>query len=142
MSVFTIMGAGIVSAVVAGQAAYSGDEPTIPLNETIEVLLGASVYLTGISVIGIAFGFMLRSTAGAIGALVGGVFIGPNLLNLLPSSITDVFLKYLPSSAGDAMISQVNNPDLLSRGAAYGVFFAWVVGLLVAALVLVQRRDA
>ena len=40
------------------------------------------------------------------------------------------------------MMTQVSNPDLLSRGAAYAVFTAWVVGLLGLAGWLVKRRDA
>ncbi len=129
-------------AIVAGQAVYAGSEPTVPLSETLDVIAGTSVYLVGIGMIGIAFGFLLRSTAAGIGTLVGGVFIGPNLLNLLPDSITDVFMKYLPSEAGAAMMTQVSDPDLLSTGPAYAVFAAWAVGLLVLAGVMVRRRDA
>ncbi len=141
-SVFTVSGVAAAAAIAAGQAVYAGSEPTVPLAEVADVILGTSIYLTGIALIGIAFGFILRSTAGAIGTLVGGVFIGPNLLNLLPASITDYFMKYLPSEAGAAIMSQVDSPDLLSQGAAYGVFAAWVLGLLVVAAVLVSRRDA
>lgn len=70
------------------------------------------------------------------------MFIGPNLLNLLPDSVTDDFMKYLPSEAGSAMMSQVSDPDLLSYGAAYAVFTAWVVGLLGLSGFLVRKRDA
>ena len=141
-SVFVIGTAGAIGAVVLGQAVYAGSEATVALVDTLDVVLGTGVYLTGIALIGIALGFILRSTAGGIGTLVGGVFIGPNLLQLLPDSITDVFLKYLPSEAGSAMMSQVSASDQLSTGAAYGVFAAWVIGLLGVAAILVQRRDA
>ena len=106
------------------------------------MIAGAVVYLTGIGLIGLALGFLLRSTAAGIATLIGGVFIGPNMLNLLPDSITDVFMKYLPSEAGSAMMTQVNDPDLLSRGAGYVVFIAWVVGLLGLAGYLLGKRDA
>lgn len=141
-SVFVVAGVAATLAVVLGQAVYAGSQPTVPLAETLDVVLGTSVYLTGIVVIGIALGFILRSTAAGIGTLVGGVFIGPNLLQLLPDSITEAFLQYLPNYAGDAMMSQVSDPDLLSTGAGYAVFGAWVVGLVTAAAVLVNRRDA
>jgi len=108
----------------------------------LDVIFGTSVYLVGIALIGMALGFILRSTAAGIGTLVGGVFIGPNLLNLLPDSITDVFMKYLPSEAGSAMMSRVPNPDLLTNTSAYAVFGAWVVGLLLLAGLLVRQRDA
>ena len=140
--VFTIGLASVVGAVVLGQAVYAGSEPTVALTEVWDVVFGTTVYLTGVALIGIALGFILRSTAAGIGTLVGGVFIGPNLLQLLPDSVTDVFLKYLPSEAGSAMMTRVSDPDLLSRGAGYAVFAAWVVGLLAVAAVMTARRDA
>lgn len=141
-SVFSVMAVAVTAAVAAGQAVYAGSEPTVPVTLVLDIILGTTIYLTGIALIGIALGFILRSTAAGIGTLVGGVFIGPNLLNLLPDSITDHFLKYLPSEAGSAMMSQVSNPDLLSQGAGYVVFVAWVIGLLGVAGLLVHRRDA
>ena len=141
-SVLTIGAVAVTAAVVAGQAVYAGSEQTVPVTEVLDVIFGTSVYLTGVSLIGLALGFILRSTAAGIGTLVGTMFIGPNLLSLLPDSITDLFLKYLPSKAGSAMMSQVSNPDLLSRSAGYAVFAAWVIGLLALAGWLVQRRDA
>ncbi|MEM7286467.1 MAG: ABC transporter permease [Actinomycetota bacterium] len=141
-SVFGIALVSVTAAITAGQAVYAGSEPTVPVTDVLDVVLGTSLYLTGIALIGIALGFLLRSTAAGIGTLVGGVFIGPNLLSLLPDSVTDAFMKYLPSEAGSAMMTQVSDPDLLSRGAAYAVFSAWVVGLLALATVLVSRQDA
>lgn len=141
-SVFGVAAVSVTAAVAAGQAVYAGSAATIPITDALDVILGTSVYLTGIALIGVALGFILRSTAAGIGTLVGAVFIGPNLLNLLPDSITDYFLAYLPSEAGSAMMSQVSNPDLLSTGTAYAVFAAWVLGLLAVAGFLVRRRDA
>lgn len=140
--VFAVGAVAVTAAVALGQAVYAGSEPTVAVTEVIDVIFGTTVYLTGIAVIGIALGFILRSTAAGIGTLVGAVFIGPGLLSLLPDSVTDVFLRYLPSEAGSAMMTQVADPDLLSRGAAYAVFGAWVAGLLGVAAVLVHRRDA
>lgn len=141
-SVFAMAAVAVSVAVVLGQAVYAGDLATVPLTDALDVIVGAVVYMTGIGLIGLALGFLLRSTAAGIATLVGGVFIGPNLLNLLPDSITDAFMKYLPSEAGSAMMIQVSDPDLLSRGAAYVVFIAWVVGLLGLAGYLLRKRDA
>ncbi len=141
-SVFAMAAVSVTAAVVLGQAVYAGDLATVPLADALDVIVGAVVYLVGIGLIGLALGFILRSTAAGIATLVGGVFIGPNLLNLLPESITDVFMKYLPSEAGSAMMTQMVDPDLLSRGAGYAVFAAWVIGLLGLAAFLVKKRDA
>ncbi|NNC79343.1 MAG: ABC transporter permease [Acidimicrobiales bacterium] len=142
VTVFSVAMVAVTATIVAGQAVYSGSEATTPVTDLWDLILGNSIYLVGIALIGAALGFILRSTAAGIGTLVGGVFIGPNLLNLLPDSITDVFMKYLPSEAGSAIIGQVSNPDQLSQGAAYAVFTGWVVGLLALAGLLVNRRDA
>ncbi len=141
-SVFAMAAAAVTAAVVLGQAVYAGDLATVPLADAVDVIVGAVVYLVGIGLIGLALGFILRSTAAGIATLVGALFIGPGLLNLLPESITDVFMRYLPSEAGSAMMTQVADPDLLSRGAGYAVFAAWVVGLLGLAGYLVKKRDA
>ena len=140
--VFAVGLVATTGAVAAGQAVYAGSEATVGVADVWEVVLGTTLYLTGVALIGVALGFMLRSNAGGIGTLFGAVFIGPNLLTLLPESITDAFVKYLPSEAGSAMMSRVSNPELLSRGAGYAVFAVWIVGLLVAATLLVNRRDA
>ena len=141
-SVFAMAAVAVTAAVVAGQAVYAGDLPTVPLGDALDVIAGSVVYLVGMGLIGLALGFILRSTAAAIGTLVAGLFIGPGLLNLLPESITDIFMKYLPSEAGSAMMTQVADPDLLSRGAGYAVFAVWVIGLLALAGFLLRKRDA
>ncbi len=140
--VFAVGLVAVTGAVAAGQALYAGSQATVAVTEVWEVVLGTTLYLTGIALIGVALGFMLRSTAGGIGTLFGTVFIGPGLLTLLPESVTDAFMKYLPSEAGSAMMSRVSDPELLSRSAGYAVFAAWVIGLLIVAGVLVNRRDA
>lgn len=138
------MGITTVLALWLGQAVYGGDLPTTPLTDpaTIDVVLGTTVYVTGVALIGLAIGTIVRSTGSAIGILVGGLFIGPPLLNLLPDFFSDVVLKYLPSEAGSAMMATVSDPDLLSTGTAYAVFAVWVVGLLALAGVLLRTRDA
>ena len=104
--------------------------------------LGATTYLAGIAMIGVALGFILRSTSGAIGVLVAAVFILPGLLGLLPESFSDSVVKYLPSKLGESMRALNPGDDLVAVGPAFLIFLAWVVGLLCVAAVLVRRRDA
>ena len=139
-----VMGVATVAALWAGQAVYTGDQVTVALTDpdTIGVVLGTVVYVTGIALIGLALGAILRSTASAIGVLVGGIFIAPPLMSLLPESFTDLVLRYMPSEAGSAIMATVSDPDLLSTGAAYAVFAGWVLGLLGVAAVLLRTRDA
>lgn len=138
------LGAATVLALWLGQAVYTGDDPTLALTDadTIGVVVGTTAYVTGIALIGLALGTILRSTASSIGILVGGIFIGPQLMRLLPDGFTERVLKYLPSEAGAAMMSRVSDPDLLSTGAAYAVFAAWIIFLLGMAGLLLRLRDA
>lgn len=139
-----VMSITTVLTVWSGQLVYGGDEATSSLAdpEVWSVIGGTTAYLAGIALIGLALGFILRSTAGAIGVFVTTIMIGPGLLSLLPDSFTDVTLKYLPSEAGSAMMSRVADPDLLSTGSAYAVFAAWVIGLLGVAALMLRNQDA
>ncbi len=138
------MSIAVFLAVAMGGTVYAGDAvfPSVFDSDVLQVIGGATVYLTGIALIAMSLAFLTRSTAAAVGSLIGGVFIGPNLLNLLPESFTDNVLKFLPSEAGAAIMTRVSDPDLLNTGSAYAVFIAWVVAFMVAAGVMLQRRDA
>jgi hypothetical protein len=91
---------------------------------------------------GLALGFLLRSTAAAIGTLVGVLMIAPGLVNLLPDAVGESIGKILPSNAGQAFLAVEGGDMLLSPGAGFAVFAAWTVGLLAAAVVTLRRRDA
>jgi ABC-type transport system involved in multi-copper enzyme maturation permease subunit len=144
LATMVVMSVTTVLALWLGQGVYAGDDATLALTDpdAVGVIVGTTVYVTGIALIGLSLGSILRSTASGIGVLVGGVFILPGLMQLLPDSFTDVVLKYLPSEAGSVMMSPVSDPSLLSTGEAYVVFAAWVLGLLVVAGVLTRTRDA
>jgi ABC-2 type transport system permease protein len=143
-SVFSVMFVACTLAVLAGQAVYSGDEATSSLADpdVWRVIIGTSAYVTAVALIGVALGFILRSTASAIGTLVGCFFIFPTLSRLLPDAITDNLLKFFPTSAGDSLTAMNPGADLLSPGMAAVTLAVWVIGLLGLAVVLVRRRDA
>jgi len=107
-----------------------------------QALLGAAFYLAGVSLIGVALGFLLRSTAGAIGTLVAGLMIVPGILGLvLPSSWARV-VDYLPPNAADAMRGVSNYSVSLGAWAGLLVFVGWVAVLIAGAGLVLKRRDA
>jgi ABC-type transport system involved in multi-copper enzyme maturation permease subunit len=142
--VVALMGVATTLAVIVGQAVYAGDEPTVSLADPDlwGVIAGTTFYLMCVSLIGVALGFLLRSTAGAIGILVVGLFVGPTLLGLLPEGFTDATLKYLPSKAGESLMAIEPGADLLSTGGAIVALILWVLVLLGAAAFELRRRDA
>jgi hypothetical protein len=108
----------------------------------LRVVAGTGVYLAVVAVLGGAIGWIVRSTAGAISALVGLLMILPVLAGLLPDSISSSIVPYLPSNAGEAFITSVPTADSLAPWTGLGVFVLWVAGALVVAAVVVRRRDA
>lgn len=128
----------------AGQAMFGGDLPTYSLGDpgVLRAIIGAGVYTTAVALIGVALGFIMRSTASAIGVMVTLFMVAPILLRLVPGSIGDWLGKVVPSSAGDALMSVTSPDTLLSPGQGLVTLLAWTIGLLGAAWVLVQRRDA
>ena len=145
-AVFTTMLAVSLVAFFGAQAIMSAaDQPTAVLGDpgVLRAIVGSAAALTGVAVMGVAFGSILRSTAGAISTLFGLVFLAPGLGQLLlPTSWRDDVLKYLPSNASSSFTSVVPDSDVLGTTAGALVFAAWVVVPLIVAAVLLRRRDA
>jgi ABC-2 type transport system permease protein len=104
-------------------------------------VVGGALYLTLVGLFGLALGAILRNTAGAISALAGMLFVLPPLMNVLPSSWNNAISPYLPSKAGQAIMSITHTTGTLSPWTGLALFAGYVaVGLLAAALLL-RRRD-
>jgi ABC-2 type transport system permease protein len=109
----------------------------------LRIVIGAALYLTVCSLLGVALGALLRSTAAAVTALAGLLFILPILMNFLPVSWhRDAIAQWLPSNAGIQIIEKTTQPLQLSPWVGLAVFAGWVVLAFAAALVLLWRRDA
>jgi ABC-2 type transport system permease protein len=109
----------------------------------LRIVIGAALYLTVCSLLGVALGALLRSTAAAVTALAGLLFILPILMNFLPVSWhRDAIAQWLPSNAGIQIIEKTTQPLQLSPWVGLAVFAGWVVLAFAAALVLLRRRDA
>ena len=109
----------------------------------LRIVIGAALYLTICALLGVALGALLRSTAAAITALTGLLFILPILMNFLPVSWhRDAIGQWLPSTAGIQIIEKVTQPLQFSPWAGLAVFAGWVAVAFVAGLVLLHRRDA
>jgi ABC-2 type transport system permease protein len=135
---------GAFGAFFAGSAVYGGDLSTYSIGDpgVLRAVLFAGVYGGSVALIGIAVGFILRSTAAAIGVLLGLLMLAPVLVGLLPGTIGETLTKILPSKAGDAMMSVTSPDSLLSPWLGFAVLVAWAVGLLAIAGVALRRRDA
>jgi ABC-2 type transport system permease protein len=135
---------GAFGAFFAGTAVYGGGLSTYSIDDpgVLRAVLSAGFYGACVALIGIAVGFVLRSTAAAIGVLIGLLMLAPVLVGLLPGTIGETLTKILPSKAGDAMMSVTSPDSVLSPWLGFAVLVAWVVGLLAIAGVALRRRDA
>ena len=136
---------GVVAAYVLGMAVLdAGDVATVAWSDegTARVVLGTAGYVVGIGLIGLALGLFLRSTAGAISALLAGVLVLPTLAGALLPESWDELLKYLPSNAASTFTSAVPPESMLGVEAGAVVFVAWIVVGLAGAAVALTRRDA
>jgi ABC-2 type transport system permease protein len=141
--------ATLVSMLVASFAAFLGGQALLgPAGESLadpgalRAVVGAAVYLAGVSLLGLAAGAMLRATAAAIGALFTVMYVVPGLFPLLPHSWNDTIGPYLPSRAGMAFMHAEQTAGSLGPWTGLAVFAAYVLAALAAAAVLLKRRDA
>lgn len=140
-------GAMIAASVVAfylAQAVFSGHRATFSLSDstTLRVVIGTGVYLMLVGLIGSIFGWIVRSTPGALVATLGVILVLPVLLRLVFSGWGPYINAYLPTGAGTSFSTVLRQPHALSPWVGLGVMVAWVVAGLIAAAVVLQRKDA
>jgi ABC-2 type transport system permease protein len=104
-------------------------------------VFGAALYLVAIGLLGVALGWLLRHTAGAIAVLVALLLIIEILVHLLPSPWPDRIAPYLPAEAGQALWTIKPDPHTLAPWTGFGVLMLYVATSLIAAALLLHRRD-
>lgn len=136
-----------VGMFLVAQALFASyDLPNVGLDDpdALRAVVGISLTSPLFPLIGLAFGFVLRSTAGAITAVLGVLFLPDIIAPLLPAWWQENVLVYLPGAASDAIsIGHLEQlPFALELEPAIAVVVAWTVGFLLLAWVALTRRDA
>jgi ABC-type transport system involved in multi-copper enzyme maturation permease subunit len=109
----------------------------------VRVVVALAGFLALVGVLGLGLGFIVRSTAGGIAALVGILLVAPGILSAFSTSWATTASHYLPLNAGQAMFSDTHpTGGELTPGGGTAVMAAWVVASVVGAAVLLTRRDA
>lgn len=140
---FAAMLVATFAAFFTAQAFLGSYSISITGPNALRVVIALAGYLTMVGLLGLGLGFVVRSTAGGIAALVGIVLVLPGILAALNTSWANTTSHYLPLSAGLAMFS--DTPAMggdLGPGAGTVVMSAWVVASVIAAAVLLTKRDA
>lgn len=129
-------------AFLGGQYLLGSHGTTLGAPHALRAVVGVGLYLTVIAVLAVAIGFLVRSTAGGIATLFGLLLVLPGLGNLLPASWQSNVLPYLPSNAGSALYTlHPENPGTLAPWTGFAVLCLWAIGTLIAAAIVLKRRD-
>jgi ABC-2 type transport system permease protein len=136
------MAAAVFAAFLGGQAIVGTSGASLGDVSVLRAVVGAAVYLTGVGLLGLATGAILRGTGIAIGALFAMMYAVPGLFPLLPHSWNDTIGPYLPSNAGMAFMSVTRSAGTLAPVAGLAVFAGYVLATFALAAILLKRRDA
>jgi ABC-type transport system involved in multi-copper enzyme maturation permease subunit len=144
-AVFLTMLVASLTSFLVGQALLNERHLDASLSTpgAIRSIIGAALYLTVAGITGLALGALLRNTAAAISTFVGAYFVIPPLTMLLPASLSDHFVQYLPSNAGAMVVGGdygVSNP--LAPWTGFGVMCAYTLVLIAIAAWRLRRVDA
>ncbi len=133
------------AAFFVGQAVLSGKNLDASLSDpdALRGVVGAALYVTVAGIIALALGALLRNTAAAITTFVAVFFVVPTLTLLLPASVTDYFVAYLPSNLGGTLTGGASDSgNSLAPWAGFGLLCGYAVVLIGFAAWRLRRVDA
>jgi ABC-2 type transport system permease protein len=145
--------------------ADTGINTTLFHGSSLRVFIGIQLYVMTVAVFALMVGLLIRSSAAAIGAVVGVIFVLPMAANTVSSVFMAgaaagelqawqryllYFFNCLPTEAGSHLLSAAAEsspadplPSLgLGPWSGFGVMWAWVAVAAVAALWRLLSRDA
>jgi ABC-2 type transport system permease protein len=135
--------AGAALAFTGGQAVIGDGGASWSDPGVARAVIGSGVILAGSGVLGLALGALLRSTPAAISTLFGAMFLLSGVAQLLlPASVRDDVVRFLPANAGDAFTATTRDSDALGPWVGLGVFLAYVAAVVVAGAWRLRRADA
>jgi ABC-2 type transport system permease protein len=142
ISIIVIPGMFLVSQPIYGH--YGLETASVTDNDATRFLIIASL-LQGLfhALIPFSFAWLLRGTAAAITVSFGFSILPWMITTMVPLWAKENVLRYLPDNAKDSLIGQLEPGAslYLSDTAAIVVIAIWIVGLLAAAAIVLNRRD-
>lgn len=147
---------GVFASYLATLAMLSPFDGQADLAEpsTWRALLGAGLYLAAIALLSFGIGTLLKSSAGAIAAVLGILLLLPTVVSIggfWLDWVADIG-PFLPDAAGGRIMAppqevapEFGGPDegttVLSPWQGFGLLSAYVAAVLAFAAVVVKRRD-
>jgi ABC-type transport system involved in multi-copper enzyme maturation permease subunit len=139
----TSMVAISVVAFLSAQAVLSRYRPGYSLAQpgVLRVVIGTGIYLTLVGLIGMALGWIVRSTPGSLVAYIATVLVIPAIFANVLGSWGKHIAEFLPSEAGASFSTSLREPPSLAPWPGLGVMALWVVVALGVAALELRRRD-
>jgi ABC-type transport system involved in multi-copper enzyme maturation permease subunit len=137
-------GTVLLASFLVAQAVLGDTAPRAGLDQpgVLRAVLGGGLYLALVALGAVAVGVLVRATAGAVTVMLCATLLVPAFTPILPRSLAVLVGTFWPTLAGNKIMTVVADPRTLDPWTGLAVMAAWVVALLVAALVVLQRRDA
>jgi len=142
----------LLTAIPACFAAYFIFQAFLPASDpmltsltdpgVLRAVIGAGLFLTVLGLAGLGLGIIIRSSAGAIAALFGALFVPPLVMTLLPQSWQTSVTPYLPMNAGAAIFAVRPDASLLAPWTGFAVLCLYAAATLVTGFILINHRDA
>ncbi|MCA4133260.1 ABC transporter permease [Arthrobacter sp. M4] len=107
-------------------------------------LLTGGLYVSGVALIGLSLGTLLKNSAGGITVLVGIMFVLPfaaNFLQFAPGEFWKYVPQYLPSEAAGRFLAIGRAEGILDPAMGGLIFLGYVILFLVPALIAIKKRD-
>ncbi len=140
---FVVAAVATIVAVAIVTPIFSGTSHALDLgnNDILRVVVGVPLYLAATALLALAFGILIRSSAGSIFAVIGLVLVvGPILANI-PVHWLNNIADYLPSQAGQNLLT-INPTQGPAPWFGFVVMVAWGVVLFGIGVFLAKKRDA
>jgi ABC-2 type transport system permease protein len=140
VTVFIVTAGASFVSFFAGQALLvpTGSQASLGDPGVLRAILGTGLYLTASGLFGLAVGALVRHAAGAIAAVIGLIFVLPPMMYALPGD----WARYVTTNAGQQIMSMRPAEGALGPWTGFGVYCAWIAVTMIAAAVLMNRRDA
>jgi ABC-2 type transport system permease protein len=131
------------AAFLIGQSALSSHHLSTTLGQpgVTRAVIGGSLYLTAIALLGLGLGAIFRNAAGGIATLLGVMLALPIVVGFLPGALSGQIGKYLPTLAGQAVTNVHPDPAMLDPWTGLGLLCLYVAVVLGLAAWLLGRRD-
>jgi len=139
---FALTLAASFAAFLGGQALLGAHGVPLSTPGALRAVFGVALYLTVLSVLALALGFLIRNTAGAITALFAILIVVPAVAAALPDTWQRNIVPYLPSSAGQAVYMTHQVPNSLHPWNGFALFCGYTAVAVAGAAFALRRRDA